>query len=86
MDFLETWTELSKLHEWRYMNTPSKSTGSQATGSQPAGSNSKKTYEVTYYEDSVQKKFTVQAYSSAEAEQIAWSRVDADSLYVKEVD
>ena len=76
MDFLETWTELNKLNEWSYMNTPSKSTGSS----------SKKTYEVTYHEDGVQKKFTVQAYSNAEAEHIAWSRVDADSLYVTEVD
>ena len=43
------------------------------------------TYRITYYEDGVKKSFTVQASSKAEAEQIGWSRVDADSLYVSEV-
>lgn len=42
------------------------------------------TYRITYYEDDVKKSFTVQANSKAEAEQIGWSRVDADSLYVSE--
>ena len=43
-----------------------------------------KSYKVVYYEDGVKKSFTVQAGSKAEAEQIGWSRVDADSLYVSE--
>ena len=42
------------------------------------------TYRITYYEDDIKKSFTVQASSKAEAEQIGWSRVDADSLYVSE--
>ena len=42
------------------------------------------TYRITYYEDDIKKSFTVQAGSKAEAEQIGWSRVDADSLYVSE--
>ena len=42
------------------------------------------TYRITYYEDGVKKSFTVQASSKAEAEQIGWSKVDADSLYVSE--
>lgn len=44
-----------------------------------------KTFKISYYEDGVKKSFTVQASSKAEAEQIGWSRVDADSLYVSEV-
>ena len=42
------------------------------------------TYRITYYEDDIKKSFTVQAGSKAEAEQIGWSKVDADSLYVSE--
>lgn len=44
-----------------------------------------KTWRISYYEDEVKKSFTVQAASKEEAEQIGWSRVDADSLYVSEV-
>lgn len=44
-----------------------------------------KTWKISYYEDGVKKSFTVQAASKEEAEQIGWSRVDADSLYVSEV-
>ena len=44
-----------------------------------------KTWRISYYEDGVKKSFTVQAASKEEAEQIGWSRVDADSLYVSEV-
>lgn len=44
-----------------------------------------KTWRISYYEDEVKKSFTVQATSKEEAEQIGWSRVDADSLYVSEV-
>ena len=47
---------------------------------------STKTYEVSYREDGVKKRFTVQASSKAEAEQIAWSRVDADDIWVNEQD
>lgn len=43
-----------------------------------------KNYRIVYYEDEVKKSFTVQAASKEEAEQIGWSRVDADSLYVSE--
>ena len=44
-----------------------------------------KTWRISYYKDDVKKSFTVQAASKEEAEQIGWSRVDADSLYVSEV-
>lgn len=44
------------------------------------------TYKVTYYEDGVQKTFTVQADSRKQAEYRAWSQVDADSLWVTEVE
>ena len=44
-----------------------------------------KTWRISYYEDGVKKSFTVQAASKEEAEQIGWSRVDTDSLYVSEV-
>jgi hypothetical protein len=44
-----------------------------------------KTWRISYYEDEVKKSFIVQAASKEEAEQIGWSRVDADSLYVSEV-
>ena len=44
-----------------------------------------KTWRISYYEDDVKKSFTVQASSKEEAEQIGWSRVDADSLSVSEV-
>lgn len=44
-----------------------------------------KTWRISYYDDDVKKSFTVQAASKEEAEQIGWSRVDADSLYVSEV-
>lgn len=44
-----------------------------------------KTWRISYYEDEVKKSFTVQAASKEEAEQIGWSRVAADSLYVSEV-
>lgn len=43
------------------------------------------TYKITYYEDGIKKSFTVQASNKAEAEQIGWSRVDADSVHVSEV-
>ena len=43
-----------------------------------------KNYRIVYYEDGVKKSFTVQAASKEEAEQIGWSRVDAESLYVSE--
>jgi hypothetical protein len=43
-----------------------------------------KNYRIVYYEDEVKKSFTVQAASKEEAEQIGWSKVDADSLYVSE--
>lgn len=68
------------LSEWIRQNTsnPDPTSGS--------GSSSLKTYEVTYYEDGVKKTFTVQASRRSEAESIAWSRVDADSLYVTELD
>lgn len=92
MNFLETWTELDKLNEWHYANDPNKKislpdTGPRLTTPTPSQNTTggKKDYEVTYYNDGVRKSFTVQASSRADAEQIAWSRVDADSLYVTEL-
>jgi hypothetical protein len=73
MNFKETWTKLEKLHEWKYMNPPK------------APSTSKK-YKVTYYDDGVKKSFEVSAASTSDAEQIAWSKVSADSLYVTEIE
>ena len=45
-----------------------------------------KTYKITYREDGVSKSFTVKAGSKAEAEQIAWSSVDAESVWVTELE
>lgn len=80
MNFLETWSELDKLHEWQYINRPSQSTNTQNNSS------GMKNYEVTYYEDGVRKSFTVTARSKSEAEDLAWYKVDADSVYVSELD
>ena len=44
-----------------------------------------KQYKITYREDGVSKSFTVWASSKAEAEQKAWSQVDADSVWVTEL-
>jgi hypothetical protein len=44
-----------------------------------------KKYKITYREDGVSKSFTVWASSKAEAEQKAWSQVDADSVWVTEL-
>jgi hypothetical protein len=45
-----------------------------------------KTYCISYRDDEdVKHSFTVQARNKEEAEQIGWSRVDADSIYVSEV-
>lgn len=76
MNFLETWSELEKLYEWHYMNQ----------SAQPATKTGPKTYQVTYYNDGVKKSFTLTANTRAEAEQIAWSKVEADSLYVTELE
>lgn len=75
MNFKDTWAELDKLQEWKYMNPPVQS----------QNTNTKKTYEITYTEDGVKKSFTVQAGSKAEATQIGWATVDADDIYVDEV-
>lgn len=45
-----------------------------------------KQYKITYREDGVSKSFTVLASSKAEAEQKAWSKVDADSVWVTELE
>ena len=45
-----------------------------------------KKFKITYREDGVSKSFIVTARDKAEAEQIAWSRVDADSVWVSELD
>jgi hypothetical protein len=45
-----------------------------------------KQYKITYREDGVSKSFTVLASSKAEAEQKAWSQVDADSVWVTELE
>jgi hypothetical protein len=45
-----------------------------------------KKYKITYREDGVSKSFTVLASSKAEAEQKAWSQVDADSVWVTELE
>lgn len=46
-----------------------------------------KTYEICYREneDGPKKRFTVSAGSEAEAKQIAWSRVDAEDIWVSEI-
>ena len=44
-----------------------------------------KQFRVSYYEDDVQRSFIVYARDRDEALQIAWSRVDADSVYVSEI-
>lgn len=46
-----------------------------------------KTYEICYREDEdgPKKRFTVSAGSEAEAKQIAWSRVDAEDIWVSEI-
>jgi hypothetical protein len=44
------------------------------------------TWRVSYYEGGVKKSFTVQAETRQQAEYRAWSQVDADSLWVTEVD
>lgn len=46
-----------------------------------------KKYEICYREDEdgPKKRFTVFAGSEAEAKQIAWSRVDADDIWVSEI-
>lgn len=82
MNFLETYLELDKLQEWKLMTKPTQSTA-PAQSAIKAGP---KNYQVTYYEDGVKKSFTLTADSTAEAEQIAWSRVEADSLYVSELE
>lgn len=45
-----------------------------------------KQYKITYREDGVSKSFTVWASSKVEAEQKAWSKVDADSVWVTELE
>ena len=76
MNFLGTYLTLDKLYEWKAM-TPT---------SVPSSKSGPKNYQVTYYDDGVKKSFTVTANSNSEAEQIAWSRVDADSLWVTELE
>lgn len=91
MNFLEAYLALDKLQEWKLMNspvspTPSASSPPPASSAQPAAVKaSPKTYQITYYDDGVKKTFTVTAGSRYEAEQIAWSKLDADSLYVDEL-
>jgi hypothetical protein len=46
-------------------------------------SSDKKRYKVSYYESGIKKSFTVMATSKEEAKSIAWSKVDADSIYVE---
>lgn len=77
MNFKETWAELEKLHEWKYMNPPKASSTSKSSTS--------KKYKVTYYDDGVQKSFEISATNKLDAERIAWSKVEADSLYVTEM-
>lgn len=80
MNFLEAYSTLEKLQEWKLMNQPVSSAQPAATAK--AGP---KKYQVTYYDDGVRKTFTVTANSTSEAEDIAWSIVDVDSLYVTEL-
>ena len=44
-----------------------------------------KQFRVSYYEDGVKHSFIINARNRDEALQIAWSRVDADSVYVSEI-
>lgn len=45
-----------------------------------------KTYSISWHENGVSKSFTLQACDADEAKQIAWSRVDADDIYVEEIE
>ena len=88
MNFKETWAELDKLHEWKPMNPPKAQPVKAPTIlTSPEPENIKpKRYRITYYEDGVKKSFIVVADSAYEAEQIGWSKVEADSLYVTEIE
>lgn len=44
-----------------------------------------KKYKITYYTDGVKKTLIVEAKDKDDALQKAWSLVDADSVYVSEV-
>lgn len=84
-EFSETYSELDSLHEWKLMTPPTQSNSTSA-----AQSNTKagpKKYQVTYYDDNgVQQSFIVTANSKSEAEDLAWYKVDVDSVYVSELD
>jgi hypothetical protein len=86
MNFIETWAELEKLFEWKYSDGKSiKQTNSIQYDDNDSTTEAQKNYEVTYYDGGVKQSFTVSAKCRSEAEQIAWSKVDADSLYVTEL-
>lgn len=85
MNFLETYLSLDKLQEWKLMTPSVSSQPSVKTEPQARAAGSKK-YQVTYYNDEVKKSFIITANSKAEAEQIAWEQVDAESMYVSELD
>lgn len=85
-EFSETYSELDSLHEWKLMASAAPPATPQPATTQSATKAGPKNYEVTYYEDGVRKSFTVAANSKSEAEDLAWYKVDADSVYVSELD
>jgi hypothetical protein len=89
MNFKETWAELEKLHEWKYMNPPkapaAKAQNTNAT-TEPE-SNTPKKYRITYREeeDGFLKTLYVTAKNEKEAEEIAWSTLSVDEVLVTEM-
>jgi hypothetical protein len=50
------------------------------------GGQTMKKYKITYYADGVKHSQIIEARNKDDALKIAWSLVDADSVYISEVD
>lgn len=89
MNFLETWAELEKLQEWKYSDgKPYKQNSSAKYDDADSTTEAPKKYLISYREEDegFKKSFTVTAKNEREAEQIAWSMVTVDDIWVTELD
>lgn len=87
MNFLETWSELEKLHEWKYSDSE-RNKKITYDDDEDSTTEAPKKYLISYREEDegFKKSFTITAKNAREAEQIAWGMVSVDDIWVTELD